>query len=319
VIQIIANKEIRLDKYISQQLNDSRNQIEVLIKKSFVKVNNKIITKNGYRLSMDDIIDIRLPKIEKHELNIDKLKKFDIIIIYEDNDILVINKPSFLIIHDAPSVKEPTLVDWLKYRGINLSTISGDLRHGIVHRLDKETSGVMVIAKNNISHRVLSAQLENKSMGRYYLAIIDSPLKEDIIVDKPIGRNPNNRLKMTIVNGGKNAKTEFKKIAISKNTKYELIAAKLYSGRTHQIRAHLNSIHKHILGDSAYGYKGSKNSIKRVYLHAYILYLIHPKSGEKLLFKASLKNDMADMLLNNFNKEIVDEKIIQDNILSIFS
>ena len=321
-MKIISDKEIRLDKYLADTTNESRNQIENLIKNGYVKVNNIVINKNGYKLKNGDTIDYEFTQaVEEKSLYFDKeLSSLDIEIIYEDSDVMVINKPAGLVVHEAPSVKEPTLVDWLKFKNITLSTISGEERHGIVHRLDKVTSGAMVIAKNNDSHTKLSKQLENKSMGRYYLALIDTPLKEDCIVEKPIGRNPNNRLKMDIIENGRDSKTAFKKLSISKTENIELIVAKLFSGRTHQIRVHLNSLNRHILSDTLYGYGAKKYlSENRIYLHAYLLYFNHPRTGEKLHFIASLKSDMNDMLINKFEKDDYEKKIAQEYILSLFS
>lgn len=310
----------RLDVFLSKYINHSRNQIEQLIKNGFVYVNNKQILKNGHKLKTGDNVSYEL----KDMLQVNKTDDlqnidFDVNIIYEDDDILVINKPSNLTVHDAPSVNEPTLVDWLKSKNYSLSTISGELRHGIVHRLDKGTSGVMVVAKNNHAHTKLSEQLNDKSMGRYYLALIDLPLKEDMIVEKPIGRNPNNRLTMGIVQDGRYAKSAFCKLLNSHDNKYELISAKLFTGRTHQIRVHLNSINRHILGDILYGFKGNLDIFSRVYLHAYILYLRHPTKNEYMTFTAHLPQDMQSFLDKNFNTKDINEKISQDNIIGCFN
>jgi 23S rRNA pseudouridine1911/1915/1917 synthase len=225
---------------------------------------------------------------------------------------LVINKPPHLVVHSAPSVKEATLVDWLKSKNIRLSTISGEERHGIVHRIDKETSGALVIAKTNEAHQFLSEQLSNKSMGRYYLAIIDLPLKEDCEIDRPIGRNPKNRLKNAVIPNGKQAKTRFIKLC---GEKEELIACKLFTGRTHQIRVHLNSINRHIIGDELYG---AKESMERILLHAYILYLIHPKTKKLMQFTAPLFSDMKEKI-NQICKEEKDEKLNENYIIDRFS
>ncbi|MCH9813125.1 MAG: RluA family pseudouridine synthase, partial [Epsilonproteobacteria bacterium] len=174
---------MRLDICLQETLQSPRNQIEQFIKNHGVSVNKKLISKPGFKLKGNETIEFELPKIEKRSpQKID----FDIDILYEDEDLLIINKPPHLVVHPAPSVKEPTLVDWLKYKGVSLSTLSGEERHGIVHRIDKETSGALVVAKNNDAHLALSKQLEDKSMGRYYLALIDLPLKEHIIVDRAI-------------------------------------------------------------------------------------------------------------------------------------
>lgn len=311
----IVQSESRLDKFLSEILDESRNQIEQLIKKENVKVDGKVITKTGYKLKENQEVFVEFPNVKTiTALDVD----FDVEIIYEDDDILVINKPYDLTVHGAPSVKDATLVDWLKLKNISLSTISGEERHGIVHRLDKGTSGVMVVAKTNEAHVKLSKQLEDKTMGRYYLAIIDLPLKENLIIDRPIGRNPNNRLKMGIVDNGKNAKTAFAKLDLSKNEKYELIACKLFTGRTHQIRVHLSTLNRHILGDNLYGFKGELNKISRFYLHAYNLYLVHPSTNKMMNFRANIADDMQEFLNNNFDMERINEKLVEDNITSTF-
>ena len=285
----------RVDKVLSSLLEVSRNQIEKLIRDGLVEVNGRVITKTSYKLALGDTLCYRfLEATKKEPVGID----FDIEILYEDEDILVVNKPSGLVVHPAPSVKEPTLVDWLIHKGVSLSTISGEERHGIVHRIDKETTGALVIAKNNESHQKLSEQLQDKSMGRYYLAVVDYPLKENIIVDKPIARSPNNRLKMDVVEGGRSAKTAFVKLTQGRGD-IELIVAKLYTGRTHQIRVHLNALGRHILGDTLYGYRG-KEKVERVNLHAYMLYMTHPRSGEKMEFIAPLFDDMERLLEERF-------------------
>ena len=176
----------------------------------------------------------------------------------------------------------------------------------------------MVIAKTNTAHTKLSDQLQDRSMGRYYLALIDLPLKDHTVVEAPIARNPKNRLKMGIVPGGKSAKSAFAKLQLSDNEKTELIAAKLYSGRTHQIRVHLGSLNRHILGDALYGYKGNDSKIDRVFLHAYVLYLIHPASGEKMQFTAKLPHDFLDILNQAFTKDDYHEKITDSAIYHAF-
>ena len=320
----IVSETNRLDKFLALNIDASRNQIEQLIKKEYVKVDGKIISKTGLKLKENQSVDVHFPEAElnpiKDEIFVkESLKDKNVEIIYEDNDILVINKPCNLTVHDAPSVKDATLVDWLKLNNISLSTLSGEERHGIVHRLDKGTSGVMVVAKTNEAHIGLSKQLEEKSMGRYYLAIIDTPLKDNIMINKPIGRNQNNRLKMSIEENGRNAKSAFCKVALSNKENFELIVAKLYTGRTHQIRVHLSSINRHILGDNLYGFKGELNKINRFYLHAYYLYLIHPITNMQMCFKANLPNDMDNFLNTNFQGENINDKINENNIISYFN
>lgn len=292
----IASKDDRIDKILASHINVSRNQIEKLIEKGFVKINDKVATKTSQKAQIGDNISYCLPEVsQKEALDID----FDVDIIYEDEFLMVINKPSGLVVHPAPSVKEPTLVDWLVKRGISLSTISGDERHGIVHRIDKDTTGALVIAKTNEAHEALSAQLEDKTMGRYYLAIIDYPLKDNITVEENIARNSTNRLKMAVVQSGRFAKSAFAKLCLGKNS-VELIAAKLYTGRTHQIRVHLAHLGRHILGDNLYGYRGK--DMPRIFLHARLIYFKHPATNEIVEFEAPLFDDMKNFIDNNFEE-----------------
>lgn len=299
----------RLDTFLSEQLAVTRNQVVQLIKQDAVTVDGKATSKPGQKLKVDQEVVITFPEAKVTEA---QAIDFDVEILYEDDDLLVINKPSGLTVHPAPSVKEATLVDWLKHKGIRLSTISGEERHGIVHRLDKGTSGVMVVAKSNEAHEALSAQLQDKSMGRFYLAVINPPLKDEMVmIDRPIGRSAQNRLKMAEVEGGKEAKTLFKHLALSKDEKNELIACKLFTGRTHQIRVHLETFSRHILGDHLYGVKNDKQ--EQILLHAYILYFIHPTTKERCQFSAPISQAMREYLDKNFEQEIIDEQLPQAN------
>jgi len=305
----------RIDKILAQELDVSRNQIEKLVKDGLVSVNGKTILKNSFKIIVDDEIVYEFKEAQKRVVpSVD----FDVDILYEDDYLLVVNKPSGLVVHPAPSVKEPTLVDWLIHKGVSLSTISGEERHGIVHRIDKETTGALVVAKDNKTHEKLSEQLQDKSMGRYYLALIDCPLKDDTVVNRPIGRNPKNRLKMDVVLQGKSAKTAFVKLAQTIHG-VELISAKLFTGRTHQIRVHLNTLGRHILGDDLYGFKTKRDKISRVNLHAYLLYLVHPHTGEKMEFVAPLFDDMKTYMTKYFDQDLVDGKINPDTLGTLFN
>ena len=305
----------RLDKILTDVLCESRNQVEQLIKEGLVLVNGKTILKTGKKLNIGDTIEYSFKEVIP---KVAPIIDFDVEIIYEDEVMMVVNKPSGLVVHPAPSVKEATLVDWLIHKGISLSTISGEERHGIVHRIDKDTTGALVIAKTNEAHQKLSEQLQDKSMGRYYLALIDYPLKDSGIVEKSIGRNPNNRLKMDVVQNGKEAKSAFYKLTETRK-QIELIAVKLFTGRTHQIRVHLESLGRHILGDTLYGFKSKKDTIKRVYLHAYKLYMKHPTSGKEMEFVAALFPDMQSYIDQEFKEGEVYEKINPNLINSYFT
>ena len=260
-IKILEDAQARADAFLAAELNVARNQALNLIKSGLVSLNGKPLTKPSAKLNLSDVLNI---KFEQSDPDTAKFEaKFEVPIIYEDEDLLVLNKPANLVVHPAPSVKEPTLVDWLGTKGFLLSNLSGQSRAGIVHRLDKGTSGAIVVAKNNAAHAALSSQLSDKSMGRIYLALTDLPLKQNCIVERAIGRNPANRLKKAIVSDGRAAKSAFANLLFSefdapvqsKSAGVNLIAAKLFTGRTHQIRVHLASLNRHILGDALYGFK----------------------------------------------------------------
>jgi len=314
----VVDKAQRVDKFLTTQLQQSRSQISALIKKGAIEVDGSVVTKNGYALKDGQKITITFPILQisqSFDVN------FDVEILYEDDDLMVVNKPSGVTTHPAPSVKEATLVDWLKQKGIRLSTISGEERHGIVHRLDKGTSGAMVIAKTNEAHQALSLQLQDKSMGRYYLAVITPPLKDDLVsIDLSIGRSPHNRLKMACgVAKAKDAKTMFKNLLVSHDEKFGLIACKLFSGRTHQIRVHLESFSRHIVGDHIYGGVPKQEKSERILLHAYLIYFIHPTTKEKLFFQASMDDKIKSFIDKNFDLEKINEIIQQDYIVSSFA
>ncbi len=313
-----ATQPERLDTFLTAQIGQTRSQIAALIKRECVFVDGKKVARPGVKLKIGQHVKVEFPEAkEQKALDVD----FDVEILYEDDDVLVINKPSGVTVHPAPSVKEATLVDWLKHKGIRLSTISGEERHGIVHRLDKGTSGTMVVAKNNEAHEFLSKQLQDKSMGRYYIAVVTPPLKEDVtIIESNIGRSSHNRLKMACgLEHGKYAKTMFKHLALSGDEKTQLIACKLFTGRTHQIRVHLESMNRHILGDHIYGLSPKTEKAERILLHAYLIYFIHPTTQEKLFFKADFDKIMNETIINKFDTEILNEVIDTEYIMHGFT
>jgi len=210
---------------------------------------------------------------------------------------------------------------WHRENGFELAACTGNDREGIVHRLDRETSGLMVVAKNGEAADALKVQFKDKSAGRYYVAMIDLPLKEDVTVDAKIARNPKNRIKMAVQKDGREAKSAFKKIVLSDNQKFELIAAKLFSGRTHQIRAHLSHLGRNILGDDLYGFKSqnAKIDVSRVMLHAAVLYFYHPITLLKVSFFAPPPEDFSTLFNKLFTKENPGEIFSQNFIASIFS
>jgi len=307
----------RLDIFLASKIGQTRSQIAQLIKLGCVYVDNKAVKRPGVKLKVTQEIRVEFPEAKKEKaLDVD----FDVEVLYEDDELLVINKPSGVTVHPAPSVKEATLVDWLKHKGIRLSTISGEERHGIVHRLDKGTSGTMVVAKTNEAHEFLSQQLQDKSMGRYYIAVVTPPLKDDITtIEKNIGRSAKNRLKMACVDSGKYAKTQFKQLDLSKDEKNQLIACKLFTGRTHQIRVHLESVNRHIIGDHIYATTSKEEKLDRILLHAHTIYFIHPTTKEKMFFSADFDTIMKDYLDKKFDLERLDEVMDTNYIIDSFT
>lgn len=313
----ICDSVQRLDTFLASHINQSRSQIAQLIKQECVYVDEKLVSRAGVKLKIDQNIRVEFPEPKENpalEVN------FDVEILYEDDDVLVINKPSGVTVHPAPSVKEATLVDWLKHKGIRLSTISGEERHGIVHRLDKGTSGAMVIAKNNEAHEFLSQQLQDKSMGRYYIAVLNPPLKDHLtVIEKDIGRSSQNRLKMACVDGRKYAKTLFQTLALSNDEKNQLVACKLFTGRTHQIRVHLESINRHIVGDHIYATSLKQAKSERILLHAYVIYFVHPTTKQKVTFTCGLDETMKNYINKKFDTETIDEILDTSNIMHGFT
>ncbi|MFP6059857.1 RluA family pseudouridine synthase [Helicobacter pylori] len=311
----------RLDEFLAKELQISKNQVLNLIKEGLVFCQKKEVKKGGLALKEGDAITLLTPKIApkpKKELDL------EIEVIFEDEDLLVLNKPPNLVVHKAPSVKEPTLVDWLESKNYELSNLGSKERYGIVHRLDKDTSGGIVIAKNNFTHIHLSEQLKTKTMGRYYIALLSTPLKEEkMSVECYLARNPNNRLKMIALKAAKKeksrySKSEFTSLLTSQNG-MDLIGAKLFTGRTHQIRAHLEYLNRHIIGDNLYGLNEAlpKEEI-RIMLHAYLIEFKHPRSEQKLRFKVPLLKDMLEYLKKVFDKENLDEVLDEEKILHAF-
>ncbi len=296
----ILDNYVRIDIALHEVLYISRSQIIQLIESKLIKVND-IIVKKSRALKKGDIIQIYAIK-KNNKLNdcVEIPNDFHIEIIHETNDYVIFNKPRDLVVHHAPSVFGFTLTDYLKINNYKLSTINDDLRFGIVHRLDKDTSGAILVAKNNDSHLLFANMLKNRTMGRVYICIINKPLKDNMFIECFIGRNPNNRLKMAKLDKARfpyarDSKSEFRKIAQSKNNEFELIGVRLYSGRTHQIRVHLSSIDRYIYGDTLYSPEKLKNNYKtKMLLHAKLLYF------NGMVFSAKLPKDLLKFLKENF-------------------
>lgn len=287
IIEIIVDEDDgeRIDYYLANKLDEiSRSYIQKLIKEGYVKVNSKEV-KAKYLVKQGDEIVVTLPKPKKLDINAEKIP---IDIVYEDDDVAVINKPQGMVVHPAPGNYSGTLVNGLLYQLNSLSNINGVIRPGIVHRIDKDTSGLLMIAKNNLSHKELSKQLKEHSITRRYLALVYGNFKEDKgTIDAPIGRHPIDRKKMAVVDkNGKEAVTHFK--VLERFKEYTLVEAKLETGRTHQIRVHMSYIKHPVVGDRIYGVKKERFNLKGQLLHAKILGFVHPTRKEYMEFNSEL-------------------------------
>jgi len=287
--------KIRIDLYLThKEIYPSRSQIRNLIAQGKVKVNSSPV-KPSYILKNGDTIDLSLP--ENKELKI-KAEDIPLDIIYEDEYLVVVNKPDDMIVHPAGKIRSGTLVNALLYRcRDSLSGIGGVIRPGIVHRLDKNTSGLMVVAKNDFAHLGLSKQIKEHQVTKKYLTLVYGNMKDDSgIIDAPIGRSLKNRKKMAVTVEGKSreAVTQFK--VLKRFSDYTLIEATLRTGRTHQIRVHLAFIGHPIVGDQLYGRKKQGLNISRQALHSHILGFVHPSSKKYMEFSATLPQDMQELI-----------------------
>ena len=284
----------RVDVFLNEEMEDiSRSALQKNIEKGNITVNGEKISKN-YKLRIGDIVEAELPPPE----NIDIVPEdIPLDIMYEDDDLIVINKPQNMVVHPAPGHYTGTLVNALMFHcGDNLSGINGVLRPGIVHRIDKDTSGVLVIAKSDLAHKGLSEQLAEHSMKRVYNAIVYNSFSEESgTVDRNIDRSKNERKKMAVVmQGGRNAVTHYK--VIEKLGKYTLVELQLETGRTHQIRVHMSYIGHPLLGDPVYGPKKCPFNLNGQVLHAKVLGFIHPRTGEYMEFNSELPDYFSSLI-----------------------
>lgn len=288
----------RIDVFAAENSDAlSRSGFKKLIAEGNVLVNDKAVKAN-YKLRKNDIVTLIIPEAEPLEII---PQNIPLDILYEDDDVIVINKPQGMVVHPAPGHYTDTLVNALLYHcGDSLSGINGVMRPGIVHRIDMDTSGVIMAAKNNNAHRSLAAQLAEHSITRKYNAIVYNNIKEDEgTVDKPIARNPSDRKKMAVVPGGRRAVTHYR--VLERLGKFTFIEAQLETGRTHQIRVHMTYIGHPLLGDSIYGPKKQPFNLKGQVLHARVLGFIHPRTGEYMEFESELP-EYFTRLLDNVKK-----------------
>ncbi len=299
-VNLQATKDdIRLDKELDQHFPDlSRTLIQDYIKKGLVTVNGKK-EKASFKLKENDLIEVTIPENENMDIEPENIP---LDIVYEDHDVIVVNKPSGMIVHPSQGIVSGTLVNALLYHCHDLSGINGVNRPGIVHRIDKETSGLLMVAKNDVAHRSLTEQLKEHSVTRRYIALVHGNIPHEFgKINAPIGRDRTNRQNMTVTKeNSKEAITNFK--VLERYDDMTLIECRLETGRTHQIRVHMAYIGYPVYGDPKYGYKRDDQSHGQ-YLHAKVLGFIHPTTGEYLEFDSELPDYFQDKI-----KELKGEK-----------
>ncbi|MBO4534927.1 MAG: RluA family pseudouridine synthase [Clostridia bacterium] len=296
---VVKNAGCRLDAAVTEELEDvTRSFVQNLIGKGLVSVNGKPESKNGYSLREGDTVDVTIPdpvglSVEPEDIPVQ--------IVYEDEDMMVVNKQQGLVVHPSVGTPSGTLVNALLNLEDHFSSINGVIRPGIVHRLDKNTSGLLVVAKNDKAHLSLAEQIATKDAKRYYIALLDGNLKEDEgVVNQPIGRSPRDRKQMAVVEGGKSAETHWK--VLKRYGQYTLAEFELKTGRTHQIRVHAKYLHHPVVGDDVYG-GSNKFGLAGQLLHAYKLVVTQPTTGERLTFEAPLP-DYFQAVLAKLDKSL---------------
>lgn len=286
------NKGERLDKFIADNSDISRSYAAKLCEDGLVLCGEKQLLKK-YKILGTEEITINVP--EPEELSIEP-ENIPLNIVYEDSDVIVVNKPQGLCVHPAPGNERGTLVNGLVYHcSDELSAINGVIRPGIVHRIDKDTSGLLIVAKNNEAHLKLSEQLKERKAMRKYVALVNGNIKEDSgTINKPIGRNPSDRKKMAVVFGGREAVTHFN--VLERFGQYTLVECILETGRTHQIRVHMASIGHSIVGDTLYGIKKEKFNLNGQLLHAKTIGFVHPRTGKMMKFTSDIPEYFENVL-----------------------
>lgn len=289
---LVSEKEqgMRIDKFLTEKSEKSRSALQQLMKDGYVLVNGAV-TKANYKCQPGDIVELTERKLEEIDLNPEAIP---LDIYYEDDDVLVVNKPEGMVVHPSAGHQSGTLVHALLYHCKDLSGINGKIRPGIVHRIDKDTSGLLMIAKNDAAHESLASQLKAKTSTREYVALVHGNIAhQNGTIEAPIGRSKVDRQKMAVVEDGKAARTHFQ--VLERFGDYTLVSCQLDTGRTHQIRVHMKYIGHPLAGDPKYGPKNTLAGNGQ-YLHAAKLGFTHPKTGENLTFEAPLPDDFEQVL-----------------------
>jgi 23S rRNA pseudouridine1911/1915/1917 synthase len=289
----------RIDVFLSGEIGLSRSQIDKLIKGGQVKLNNGV-AKPGYRVRKDDRIVVAVPSPTEIAA---RPEDIPLDIVHEDKDIIVINKPAGIVVHPAAGNLSGTLVNALLHHCSDLAGIGGSIRPGVVHRLDKDTSGLIVFAKNDASHQNLAKQFKNREVKKTYLALVHGEMKSDSgVIDAPLGRHPVHRKKMAVISSGsarkRDAVTCYRVVKrfYTKEGKYTLVELDLKTGRTHQIRVHLSYIRHPVVGDGTYSKIKDEFGAPRQLLHASRLSFNHPVTGKHMEFRSDIPEDMEKVL-----------------------
>jgi 23S rRNA pseudouridine1911/1915/1917 synthase len=290
IVLICQEGPIRVDKFIAVNMDKSRSEVQKYFEESEVLVNGKVV-KGSLNINSGDTVEFEVSdaveaKIEKQNIELD--------VVYEDSDVIVVNKPTGMVVHPANGHYNDTLVNALMYHCTDLSSINGEIRPGIVHRIDKDTSGLLVACKNDFAHNSIAEQLKAKTSTRKYIAIVYGNFDHNFgKIEAPIARDPQNRLKMAVVKGGKESVTTFK--VLERFGEYTLLELKLETGRTHQIRVHMSYIGHPVLGDPLYGPKKVIGEYGQ-YLHAKTLGFKHPRTNEYMEFTSELPDFFLEMI-----------------------
>lgn len=282
----------RIDRFVSEKLQISRSRVQKLIEDEYITIDGRL-AKSSQKISFGQVVMVEIPDAKPVEIKAEDIK---LDILYEDDDVLVVNKPKGMVVHPANGNQTGTLVNAvMAHCKENLSGINGEIRPGIVHRIDKDTSGVLVIAKNDKSHLALAEQLKEHSMTRVYVAIARGRFKEtEGVINAPIGRNPKDRKKMGVVSNGRRAVTHYK--VIKQLEDCAILEVRLETGRTHQIRVHMMYIGHPLLGDVVYSSGKNKYGFQGQALHAKTLGFIHPSSGKYMEFSSNLPEEFEKLL-----------------------
>ena len=291
--EFVAKEKKRIDVLISEEFESiSRSYAKRLIEEGNVLVNSEAV-KSNYKTKEGDVISVTEEEPSPIEAEPEDIP---INVVYEDEDVLVVNKPRGMVVHPAVGNERGTLVNAALFHcGNTLSGINGKFRPGIVHRIDKDTTGLLVIAKNDEAHKCLTEQLSDRSLSRVYYTLVNGNVQEDEgSIEAPIGRNPKDRKQMAIVKDGRYALTHF--FVEERFSTYTLLKCKLATGRTHQIRVHMKHIGHSVVGDKTYGIKNERFTLEGQLLHAGEISFIHPRSGEKVTFSCPIPEDFSHVL-----------------------